>query len=117
MKANSFIYNRQGNIEMITMGIVAAVTFAIAIPIIFNVVGAIPISTIDTNIKTNVLGLQAVNPTDAQNATWNATIPCGNATGNLLTQINSFFSIGPIYLVVVIAVGIIAAILVIRKFS
>ena len=92
------------NIEMITMGIVAAVMFAIAIPIIFNVLGSLNISSTDTNLAT-ALGKNTTTYT-----------PAANATGNLITQVNSFFSIGPIYLIVVVAVGIIAAILVLRRF-
>ena len=99
-----FKRNEDGNIEMITMGIVAAVMFAIAIPIVFNVVGSLSVSTIDTNLQNAGLG-------DSN------YVPAANATGALLTQINSFFSIGPIYLVVVVAVGIIAAILVLRRFT
>jgi ABC-type antimicrobial peptide transport system permease subunit len=122
MKANQkFQVEEQGNIEMITMGIVAAVTFAIAIPIVFNVIGSIDITTANDNIKTNVYGLSpGADPTDDNNrswAEWNNTQPVGNATNSLLVQVNSFFSIGPIYLVVVVAVGIIAAILVLRRFA
>jgi hypothetical protein len=90
---------KQANIEMITMGIVAAVMFAIAIPIVFNVLTTINPTTIDTTLRLS-------NP-------WSNDTK--NATRNLLTQMNSFFSIGPIYLVVVVAVGIIAAILVLRR--
>jgi hypothetical protein len=96
--------DKTGNIEMITMGIVAAVMFAIAIPIVFNVLGSLNITTVDTNLRT------------AMGETAGFT-PAANATNNLLTQVNSFFSIGPIYLVVVVAVGIIAAILVLRRFT
>ena len=107
MKANQTIRlpkDNRANIEMITMGIVAAVMFAIAIPIVFNVLGSLNISTVDTNLRT-AMG-------EASTFT-----PAANATENLLTQTNSFFSIGPIYLVVVVAVGIIAAILVLRRFT
>jgi len=120
MKANQkpkLAEDKEANVEMITMGIVAAVMFAIAVPIIFNVMGSLNTATIDTNIKTNVWGMSASNDNDDANASWNATIPAGNATNSILTQVNSFFSIGPIYLVVVVAVGIIAAILVLRRFG
>jgi ABC-type spermidine/putrescine transport system permease subunit II len=96
--------NKQANIEMITMGIVAAVMFAIAIPIIFNVVGSISTNSIDTSIRTGMGEVAGFKP-------------AGNASKSLLTQVNSFFSIGPIYLVVVVAVGIIAAILVLRRVA
>ena len=107
MKANQkpkLAENKEANIEMITMGIIAAVMFAIAVPIIFNVIGSLNISDTDTTLRT------AMGETSGFK-------PAANATTNLLTQINSFFSIGPIYLVVVVAVGIIAAILVLRRFG
>ena len=104
LKSRNIFRNDFGNIEMITMGIVAAVMFAIAIPITFNVIGSVPITTVDTTLRT-ALGETA------------GFVPAANATNNLLTQVNSFFSIGPIYLVVVVAVGIIAAILVLRRFT
>jgi hypothetical protein len=99
--------DENANIDMITMAIIAAVMFAISVPIIFNVVGSLDVSTIDTNLALTVRG---------QNTTEYGT-PAANATGNLLTQVNSFFSIGPIYLVVVASVGIIAAILVLRRVA
>ena len=107
MKANQKIRtfkDDHANIEMITMGIVAAVMFAIAIPIVFNVIGSLSITTVDTTLRTAMSETAGFKP-------------AANATNNLLTQTNSFFSIGPIYLVVVVAVGIIAAILVLRRFT
>jgi hypothetical protein len=103
-KSRGFVQNRFGNVEMITMAIVAAVMFAISIPITFNVIGSVPISDVDTQLRT-ALGETA------------GFVPAANATNSLLTQMNSFYSIGPIYLVVVAAVGIIAAILVLRRFA
>lgn len=108
MKANQKILlmkeDKSANIEMITMGIIAAVMFAIAVPIIFNVIGSLNITTVDATLR-SAMGETA------------PFTPAANATENLLTQVNSFFSIGPIYLVVVVAVGIIAAILVLRRFG
>ena len=100
-----FKRDKNGNIEMITMGIIAAVMFAIAIPIIFNVIGSLDITTIDDDLAT------------AMGEDTSVYTPAANSTDNLLTQVNSFFAIGPIYLVVVVAVGIIAAILVLRRFG
>ncbi len=106
MKANqkTLLNDNKANIEMITMGIVAGVMFAIAIPIIFNVIGSLNITTVDTTLRTAMSESSGFKP-------------AANATNNLLTQINSFFSIGPIYLVVIVAVGIIAAILILRRFG
>lgn len=87
------------------MGIVAAVMFAISIPIVYNVIGSLGISDIDTSLSAAISNGQT------------GFTPAANATNSLIVQMNSFYSIGPIYLVVVVAVGIIAAILVLRRFS
>ena len=113
--------NKQANLEMVTMGVVVAVVFALAIPVIFNIMGGLDLSSANNAIRTNVYGLTSGdNSSDAGNAswaTWNGTIPASNATNSLLTQVNSFFSIGPIYLVVVVAVAIIATILILRRYQ
>ena len=98
----TFIRNEAGNIDMITMGITAAIMFAIAIPIIFSTLGSLNITTTDTTLRT-AMGEAA------------GFKPAANATSNLITQTNSFFSIGPIYLVVIVAVGIIGALLYLRQ--
>ena len=83
----------RANVDMILTAIIAGVMFAIAIPIIYSVLGGVNYTTIDAALS----GTPAVN-----------------ASNNLLTNLNTFFTIGPIYLVVVAAVGIIAAILLLR---
>lgn len=102
-KSRDFVKDEAGNIEMITMALIAGIMFAISIPIIFNVISSLNISTVDADLQT-ALGDSA-------------TTPAANATNSLLTQIASFYSIGPIYIIVLAAVGIIAAILVLRRFS
>jgi hypothetical protein len=74
--------NQDANVEMITMAIIAAVMFAISVPIIFNVVGSVDIATIDTDLQASM-------------GEGTSYTPAANATDNLLTQVNSFFSIGP----------------------
>jgi len=81
------------NVDMILTAIIAGVMFAIAIPIIYSVLGGINYTTVDAAL---------------------AGTPAANASQNLLTNLNTFFTIGPIYLVVVAAVGIIAAVLLLR---
>jgi len=85
--------NKEANVDMILTAVIAGVMFAISIPIIFSVLGGIDYSTADSNFE----GTPAVN-----------------ASQNVITNLNTFFTIGPIYLVVVAAVGIIAAVLLLR---
>ena len=85
--------NEEANVDMILTAVIAGVMFAIAIPIIFSVLGGVDYTTVDA-------GLEGT--------------PALNASNSLLTNVNTFFTIGPIYLVVVAAVGIIAAVLLLR---
>jgi len=91
--------NKQANVDMILTAVIAGVMFAIAIPIIYSVLGGVDYTSVDT-----ALG-------------WNGTAgpsPATNASQSVITNLNTFFTIGPIYLVVVAAVGIIAAVLLLR---
>jgi len=88
--------NDNANIDMILTAVIAGVMFAIAIPIIYSVLGGVDYTSVDG-------GIGGVN-----------TTPATNASTNVLTNLNTFFTIGPIYLVVVAAVGIIAAVLLLR---
>ena len=85
--------DEEANIDMILTAIIAGVMFAIAIPIVYSVLGGVDYTTVDAGLTGT---------------------PAQNASNQLLTNLNTFFTIGPIYLVVVAAVGIIAAILLLR---
>lgn len=88
-----FKENKAGNVDMILTAVIAGVMFAIAIPIIYSVVGGVDYTTVDAGLTGT---------------------PARNASDSLLTNVATFFTIGPIYLVVVAAVGIIAAVLMLR---
>lgn len=111
------------NVDMITTGIIAAMMFAIAIPLILGTISSVNIKTTQDTLLLNVYGLQSGGTGGTQdnvNSSWaayNATKPVQNSTNSLLTQIGSFFSIGPIYLIVVVAVGIISALLILRSVT
>ena len=88
--------NEKANVDMVLTAVIAGVMFAIAIPIIFSVMAGIDTSAIDGNVHLAT------------------STPAQNASTNLLSNVETFFTIGPIYIVVVAAVGIIAAILLLR---
>ena len=81
---------------MILTAIIAAIVFAISIAIVFAVLGGISYSTYDANLGN-------VNCTEA-----------ANASDSLITNLNTFYNLGPIYIVVIAAVAIIAAVLMVR---
>ena len=91
--------NKAGNIDMILTAVIAGVMFVIAIPIIFSVLGGIDYIALDDDL----------------NGSTGGQMPASNASRNLLTNLETFFTIGPIYIVVVAAVGIIGAILLLRS--
>ena len=95
----SLISDETANIDMILTAVIAAIVFAISIAIVYAVLGGISYSTYDAQFTSG-------------NATLNT--PASNASESLLTNLSTFYQLGPIYIVVVAAVGIIAAVLMIR---
>ena len=99
-----FRKNEDGDIDMITTAIIAAVMFAISIPIIFSTMASVNTTTIDAAFNKDVVDWAGTNGSQ----------PSLNASTHLISGVNTFYTIGPIYLVVVAAVGIISAILLLR---
>ena len=84
--------DNRGNVQLILMAVVAGVVLAVSIAIIFSVLGGIDYTTIDSSLSGT---------------------PSQNASDNLVSNVNTFYTISPIYLVVLAAVGIISAIMMI----
>ena len=66
--------NNDGNVDMILTAIIAGVMFAIAIPIIYSVLGGINYTTVDAQLSGT---------------------PATNASNQVLSSLNTFFTIGP----------------------
>jgi len=79
-----------GNVQIILMAVVAAIVLAISIVIVYSILGGIDYTSIDAALPGT---------------------PCANASDALQTNLNTFYSVSPIYLVVLAAVGIISAIM------
>lgn len=109
------------DLDMVITGIIIAITLAISIIIVLNIVGTIDTSTMDDNYKRDVLGLSQTNTggtaaqNDALNATWNATVPVANSTGDLNTNIGTFFTIAPITMIIIAAVAILGYVMLLRR--
>ena len=101
MKLRTIFYNEDGDMNMILAAIVMAIVFAIGIIITYNVLASVDVTTIDSNLQT------ALSDT--------AATPCDNATEDLLTNLNTFYTVGPIALIVVAAVGILSYVLLLRR--
>ena len=99
MKLRSLIRNETANIDMILTAVIAGIVFAISIAIIYSVLGGIDYTAIDTSLGWNgTAGNQAAT----------------NASDALQSNLATFYTLGPIYIVVIAAVGIIAAVMLIR---
>ena len=93
MKLRSLLKDKAANVDMILTAVIAGIVFAISIAIIYSVLGGIDYTTIDSGLTGT---------------------PATNASNNLQTNLATFYTLGPIYIVVIAAVGIIAAVLMIR---
>jgi hypothetical protein len=89
----SIIKDKMANIDMILTAVVAAIVFAVSIAIVYAVLGGIDYTTYDSSLTGT---------------------PAANASDNLITNMDTFYNLGPIYIVVIAAVGIIAAVLMVR---
>ncbi len=109
------ISNNKAEIDMILGAVVVMITLAITIVIAWNVVGSIDTDGLEDTIRQNVHGLQEVNDNDAANATWNATLTVGNSTASITDNMETYYTIAPIMLIVMAAVGILGYILLLKK--
>ena len=95
--------NKEGNVNLILTAVVAAVVISVSIIIIFSIAGGFTYSTIDTSVQTAM----------GHNTSTSTATPATNASGALNTNLETFYTVSPIYIVVLAAVGIIAAIMMI----
>ena len=82
--------NHEGNMGTIILAVATAITIAVSILIIYSILGGMNTTTID--------------------ATLDGT-PAKNATNSLISGLGTFFTISPIYLIVLVAVAIIGAVM------
>jgi len=101
----------KANTDMILMAVIAGVMFAVSIPIIFSVLGGMDFDNINHQIAENVYGYESSG--DLMDS-WNNSTVATNASAGLLANINTFYTIAPLYIVIVAAIGIISAILILR---
>jgi len=100
-----FWKNHDADANMILTAVVVGIVFAISIAIVFSVLGAMDYSTVDTDLNT-ALGYttdQLANCTSA-----------ANASDNVLSNLNTFYTLGPIMITVIAAVGIIGYVMILR---
>lgn len=87
--------NDAGALAYIQMGIVILIMSALAVPIVFSVIGAISPATIDTQLQT-ALGKGT------------AYKPAANATAAVLTTAGTVLTLNPLAALVAVAAGMIS---------
>jgi len=95
--------NRDGDMNMILAAIVMAIVLAIGIIIVYNVIASLDVATIDDNLA-SALSQDTSTFADAD-----------NATEDLLSNVATFYTVAPIALIVVAAVGILSYVLLLRR--
>lgn len=78
------------NVGTIIVAVATAITIAISIVIIYSIIGGLDVTSIDAELTGT---------------------PAANATNSLIAGLSTFFTISPIYLIVLVAVAIIGAIM------
>lgn len=82
--------NTQANMGTIILAVTTAITIAISITIIYSIIGGLNTTAIDATLPGT---------------------PALNSTNSLIAGLSTFFTISPIYLVVLVAVAIIGAVM------
>jgi multisubunit Na+/H+ antiporter MnhB subunit len=89
-----FWNNTEADVNMILAAVVAAISLAISVIIVFNVIASVDTTSIDSGLTGT---------------------PAANSTTNLLSNVEIFYTIAPITLIVIGAVGILSYILLLRR--
>ena len=86
--------NKDADMNAILTGIVIAITLAISVVIVWNVLATVDTDTIDAEFTGT---------------------PAANATENLNTNLETFYTVMPIVLIVIAAVAILGYVLLLRR--
>ena len=113
--------NNHADMNMIISAVIMAIMFAIGIIVVFNVIGGISgsLTELDGELA-EAVGLSAgvgtdLNGTSSDWEQYNATTVASNATSDLTSNVETFFTVGPIALIVVAAVGILSYVMLLRR--
>ena len=95
--------NKDGDLNMILTSIIIAIMLAISLLVVFNVLSAVNPGDIDESVA-EAAGRNTTSDTSAT-----------NATEDLQTNIETFYTVAPIMLIVIAAVGILGYVLLLRR--
>ena len=97
----SLLRNKNGDVSLVMQAIVISITMVMGIIITYAVIGGVSVTTIDKQVATSMGRNGAVN--------------ASNATKNIVSNVNTFFQIAPIMIVVIAAVGILSYLFILRQ--
>ena len=95
--------NNRGNVQIVLMAIVAAIVLAVSIIIVYSIIAGIDYDSLNRGMGWNGTAGYTTGPGGCK--------PVTNASGALMTNLATFYSVSPIYIVVLAAIGIISAIM------
>ena len=100
-----FRKNNHADVSMILTALVLAITLAIGVIVIWNVLGAVETDDVDDTLAENVYS----------ETTATTIRPAYNASLDVEGNLETFYTIAPIMLIVVAAVGILGYVLLLRR--
>ena len=109
------IDNKNADMDIVITAIVVMITLALSIVIIWNVVGSIDSSSLDDRLRENALGLQESAGDNSSDQTWNETTYVANSTDSFTTNLETYFTVAPIVLIIIAAVGILSYLFLLKR--
>jgi len=101
----NFWKDHSADTGLVMTAVVLAVVMAVSVILVFNVLGAITTDDVDEDIRENVYS----------ETTATSIRPAYNASLDVESNLETFYTIAPIMLIVVAAVGILGYILLLRR--
>ena len=111
--------NNHADMNMIISAVIMAIMFAIGIIVVFNVIGGISgdLATLDGELAEAKGWIPGQDDSGVDEAweNYNSSSIASNATADLTSNVETFFTVGPIALIVVAAVGILSYVMLLRR--
>ena len=100
-----FLQNKNADMNMIITAIILAIALGVGLLVVWNVLGTLDTDTVDSEISENIYG---------NASSWNIR-PAYNASLELESNLETFYTVAPIVLIVVAAVGILGYVLLLKR--
>jgi len=102
--------NNHADISAVTTSVAIIVMIVISIVIVYNIATSLNMGNVDDTIAEQIYGYSQTNwdagGSNASRAAHNATMPGANATDEVLSHSETFYTLAPLIVIVLIAVVI-----------